>query len=189
MEEAGRRAAADPEILDPQEAARSEERAEAELPLFFRVIDTVFKTLLVVLLVVLVFAVGANVAGRYLFNFSLAWADELSRFLFIWIIFVGAALAFFRGEHISVDFLVEKLPERLALAVGILKNAIILVILVVILWGAWQVIATSPGSSALLGVPLNWINVSVPIAAALMLAMCVYRTVLDVAALARGGRG
>ncbi|MBA2692910.1 MAG: TRAP transporter small permease [Rubrobacter sp.] len=188
MEEARRRAAADPEVLDPQEAARAEERAEAELPLFFRIIDVAFKTLLVVLLVVLIFAVGANVAGRYLFNFSLAWADELSRFLFIWIIFIGAALAYFRGEHISVDFLVEKLPERLALAVAIFKNLIIFVILIVILWGAWQVIATSPGSSALLGVPLNWINVSVPIAAGLMLTMCAYQTVLDARALITGGR-
>lgn len=186
MEEARRRTAADPEALSPEEAERAEERAEAELPLFFRVVDMVFKTLLVVLLVVLIFAVGANVAGRYLFNFSLAWADELSRFLFIWIIFVGAALAYFRGEHISVDYLVEKLPNRVALAVSILKNLIIFVILIVILRGAWQVIATSPGSSALLGVPLNWINVSVPIAAGLMLTMCLYQTALEARALIAG---
>ncbi|MDQ3510019.1 MAG: TRAP transporter small permease [Actinomycetota bacterium] len=187
MEEAGRRAATDPEALSPQEAARAEERAEAELPLLFRLLDVVFKSLLVVLLFILIFAVGANVAGRYLFNFSLAWADELSRFLFIWIIFIGAALAYFRGEHISVDYLVERLPERVALAVGILKNVIIFVILVVILWGAWQVMSTAPGSSALLGVPLNWINISIPIAAGLMIMMCVYQTFLDIRALARGG--
>ncbi|TCJ13480.1 TRAP transporter small permease [Rubrobacter taiwanensis] len=185
MEEAERRVAADPEALSPEEAARQEREEEAALPPLFRWLDIGFKSLLVALFCVLILAVGANVAGRYLFGFSLAWADELARFLFIWIIFVGAALAFFRGEHISVTYLVERLPRRLAYALGIVKNLLVLVILLVILLGAWQVMTVRPGTSALLNVPLNWVNVSVPIGAGLMVLMCVYRIVLDIWALAK----
>lgn len=179
MEEARRRAGVDPEALSPEEAAQVEQEEEEALPPVFRVIDVIFKSLLVVLFVVLIFAVGANVAGRYVFNFSLAWADELSRFLFIWVIFVGAALAYFRDEHISVGLLVDRLAPRPASAVSIVKNLIILAILLVMVWGAWQVMVTAPGASALLGVPLNWINISVPLAAGMMVLMCLYRIGLD----------
>jgi TRAP-type transport system small permease protein len=176
------------EALSPERAARLEEEEERTLPAFFRYVDLVFKVLITVVLCALVFTVGANVFGRFVLNYSLPWADELSRYLFIWLIFVGAALAYFRGEHISVEFLVNKLPRRGIHALHLLRDLVVLGLLALLLRGAVPIIQATMGDrSALLGVPLWWVYLSVPVAAVLMVAMCLYSIVQDVRGLARGG--
>lgn len=146
-----------------------------ELPLPFRIGDRIFNAGLVVLMVLLLVTVGYNVFGRYVLGSSLAWADEGSRYLFIWIIFIGAALAHWRDEHIAVEFLVVKLPLAGRLALGVLKELIVLFVLGIMLWGSVRVVQTTLGASPLLGVPYNVINVSVPTAALLMVPMSLYR--------------
>ncbi|MBA2442091.1 MAG: TRAP transporter small permease [Rubrobacter sp.] len=180
MEDSKTQEAASREALTHEQAAELERREEEALPSFFRVLDIGFKALIALLLCVLVFTVGANVIGRFVFNYSLAWADELSRFIFIWLIFIGAAVAYFRGQHISVDYLVQMMPRRLARATNLLADLLVLFILGVILWGSWQVLTTFPGRSALLGVPMNLVNASVPLAAGLMTLMCLYRIANDI---------
>lgn len=165
----------DPEALTLEEQRAAERRAHAALPLAFRIIDGVFNVLLGALLILLVGVVGANVAGRYLGFWSLPWADELARFTFVWVIFVGAALAHFRKEHIAVGYVVAKFSPGVVRAIGLVRETITLGVLAVILWGAWNVFATSPGRSALLGIPISWLNFSVPLAATLMVLMSVYR--------------
>lgn len=148
-----------------------------DLPLPFRIGDQVFNVLLVVLLMFLVATVGYNVYGRYVLGRSLAWADEGARFLFIWLIFIGAALAYWRDEHIAVEFFVVKLPHAGRVAVAALKELVTLVVLGVMLWGSVRVVQTTLGASPLLRLPYNVVNVSVPLAAALMVPMSLYRLV------------
>jgi TRAP-type C4-dicarboxylate transport system permease small subunit len=40
---------------------------------------------------------------RYVFNSPVAWIEEISRYLFVWIVFLGSAVAFRSGTHIKVD--------------------------------------------------------------------------------------
>ena len=42
---------------------------------------------------------------RYLFNFSFAWAEELVRYVMIWMVMIGAALVQAKNDHIRIDFL------------------------------------------------------------------------------------
>lgn len=179
---------ADPESLSPEQAAQLEEEQERRLPGLFRPLDAIFKVLIAVMLCVLVITVGANVTGRFVFNYSLAWADELSRYVFIWVIFIGAALAYFRDEHIAVDLLVKRLGPRPAAALNLLRDLLVLAVLLVLLWGSVGVMTTFAQTSAILGVPLRLVNVSVPIAAALMTLMCGYKIANDLRLLAGGGR-
>ena len=51
--------------------------------------------------------VATNVVGRYFFDHSLAWAEEVSSFLMIWVTFLGAGLALREGRHVAIDFLQE----------------------------------------------------------------------------------
>jgi TRAP-type C4-dicarboxylate transport system permease small subunit len=148
-------------------AAEEQERRE-DLPRVFLWVDTVLKAVMVALLVVLIIAVGVNVFGRFVLNQSLAGTDELSRFLFIWVIFLGAALAHLHREHIAVTLFVERMPQGLQRAAVVLQELVILTVVVALLLSARQVIAISPGSSPLLDVPLTWINASVPFAAVVM---------------------
>src|ERR1700687_538147 len=77
------------------------------------------------------------VFSRYALNYSLVWAEELGRYLFVWIVCIGAAIAVRRGAHVSVDFLVATLPRRVqAVLAFITELGICLFLLVIIVYGA-----------------------------------------------------
>lgn len=54
--------------------------------------------------------VFANVALRYLTNESIPWADEVARYLMIWMTFLGAGLVLRHGGHVAITNLQEGLP-------------------------------------------------------------------------------
>ena len=49
------------------------------------------------------------VVCRYAFNNSLVWSEELTRYLFIWIVFLGAAVGVRRRAHIAIDVFMGRL--------------------------------------------------------------------------------
>ena len=81
-----------------------------------------------------ILVVGAGVFWRYVLGDPLVWTVELSRILFTWMIFLGAALAVKEGTHIRVDLFTDRLPARLkrCLAVGVF--ALMAVFLGVMVW-------------------------------------------------------
>lgn len=56
----------------------------------------------------------ANVILRYVFHSGLSWAEELIRYLMIWITFIGGSVCVRRGAHIRMDFLMTMLSPRVA---------------------------------------------------------------------------
>lgn len=50
---------------------------------------------------------------RYVLNDSVAWTEEIARYLLIWLTFVGATISFRRGTHIGVEVLHQFLPAKL----------------------------------------------------------------------------
>lgn len=144
-------------------------------PLIFRRLTFVMEQLIAALLVALIVSVSANVVGRSLLNHSLPWADELARMLFIWLIFVGAAAAFLRFEHIAVDILVRRLKPRAAYGLYLLQQLIIASLMAVMVWGALNVIVKASGRTAILDVPWGLINASVLFCALVILAAALWR--------------
>ena len=61
------------------------------------------------LIVLLIFT---QVLFRYLLNNSLNWTEELAKYLFVWMTFIGSASAFKDHIHIGVDFFVDLLPSQ-----------------------------------------------------------------------------
>lgn len=66
--------------------------------------------LITVLLPVMCAIVLFATFGRYTKWYSTPWAEELSRYIFIWIVFLGTVIGVKRHAHYNVDVLVEKLP-------------------------------------------------------------------------------
>jgi len=87
-------------------------------------------------------AVLVQVTGRYVFNYSIAWAAESAIFAQVWMIMLAAGLAMRANLHVSVDALTNILP------VPILRFLIV-VIAVPCLWFLWQAIV---GSLALIDI-------------------------------------
>jgi TRAP-type C4-dicarboxylate transport system permease small subunit len=58
-------------------------------------------------------SVSVQVIARYVFNHAFGWGEEFPIFIFLWVSFLAAAVAYRDGDHLSVDFIVEKYPPKL----------------------------------------------------------------------------
>ncbi|MCR5346486.1 MAG: TRAP transporter small permease [Fretibacterium sp.] len=56
-----------------------------------------------------------NVVLRYAFSASTSWAEELIRYLMIWITFIGGCVCVRRGAHIRMDFIMTMMPRQVGL--------------------------------------------------------------------------
>ena len=73
---------------------------------FFKLLEV----LVVVFMIAMVVMVFGNVVLRYGFNSGISVSDEMSRYCFIWLTYVGAMVAMREGGHLGVDTLVKHLP-------------------------------------------------------------------------------
>jgi len=89
---------------------------------------------------VMAVAVFINVVLRYGFGSGVAASEELSRLLFVWMVFIGATAAYPAGEHMAFTSLVATLQQRpVALAVmTALIRVLVLLACGLTAWGAWQ---------------------------------------------------
>ncbi|HEX7892189.1 MAG TPA: TRAP transporter small permease subunit [Ramlibacter sp.] len=89
---------------------------------------------------VMALAVFVNVVLRYGFGSGIAASEELSRLLFVWMVFIGATAAYPAGEHMAFTSLVAMLKDRPgALAVMTVVIRLLVILACVLLgWGAWQ---------------------------------------------------
>ena len=76
--------------------------------------------------------VFVNVITRYVFNFSIIWAEEVSQYLMIWIAYLGAGLALREGRHVAVEMLQDRLPTALGRRLRIAVGGLVLIFLGVV---------------------------------------------------------
>ncbi|MFU0831469.1 MAG: hypothetical protein ACFWUC_00780 [Oscillospiraceae bacterium] len=68
--------------------------------------NAVMITTILVMLVVLF----AQVLMRYVFNSPLVWSEEVARYLFVYLTFIGISFGISKGTHIRMEFLINKFP-------------------------------------------------------------------------------
>ena len=103
------------------------------------------------LMVVLVFG---NVVLRYLFDSGITVSEELSRWIFIWVTFLGAIVAMREHAHLGTDALVSRLPRAGKVACLVSGYVLMIGTCVLLLSGSieqtqinWNVSAPSSGAS------------------------------------------
>ena len=77
--------------------------------------------LIALLLAVMVVLVFGNVVLRYVFNSGITVSEEMARWLFVWLTFLGAIVAIKEHGHLGTDMLVSRLPvggKKFCLVVG-----------------------------------------------------------------------
>jgi TRAP-type C4-dicarboxylate transport system permease small subunit len=88
------------------------------------------------LFLMMVFILG-NVILRYFFNSGLTWAEELSRFLFVWIVFIGAIGAMKDNKHLGFSSVVKQMPLAVKKLFVVISNIVMLWVLYLLLTGTW----------------------------------------------------
>ncbi|MDN4524233.1 TRAP transporter small permease [Fictibacillus fluitans] len=102
--------------------------------------------------------VFGNVVLRYAFNSGITWSEEMSRFLFVWMVFFGAIAALKDKMHLGVDLVVNLLPKTLKRIVFVISNLCVLFILWLLLDGSWKMTVLNMDSIApATGISLSWV--------------------------------
>ncbi|WP_326537017.1 TRAP transporter small permease [Pseudorhodoferax sp.] len=123
--------------------------------------DRLFKCIeavLAALLLGMVLMVFGNVLLRYAFNSGIQVSEELSRFFFIWLTFIGAIIAMREGAHLGMDNFVSKLSRRGKLISLALCQGMILLCCAMLFRGTWvqhEINATT--SAPVTGLSMIWV--------------------------------
>ena len=91
---------------------------------------------LCVILVAIVAITFAQVVFRYVLLASLAWSEELTRFLLMWLAALSAAYAFKVRSHFALTFVVDRFDERIQRWIAASVTAIVSLFLIVFAWEA-----------------------------------------------------
>ena len=99
-------------------------------------------------LAVMAIAVFINVVLRYGFGSGIPASEELSRLLFVWMVFIGATAAYPAGEHMAFTALVGALRDRpkAFMAMTLLIRLLVILGCGLIAWGAFQQVRVGLGS-------------------------------------------
>ena len=89
------------------------------------------------LMVILVFG---NVVLRYGFNSGIVFSEEVSRFLFVWMVFLGSVLMLKDNGHLGVHTLTKKMPLAGKKVCKFLSDLITLGCCVLLTIGGWKVV-------------------------------------------------
>ncbi len=123
--------------------------------------------LILLQMVVLVFG---NVVGRYFFSRAITWADEMARYSFVWLTFIGTALGVHRGAHIGMDILTANVSERARVVLRIVSLMLILFFLVAwVRWGTDMAQRNRRFIASATGIPLSYVYGIAPAMAAVMI--------------------
>lgn len=110
-----------------------------------------------------------SVFMRYVLNFSLTWAEELARYMFVWLVYLGTALCVRRRKHIVMDILITSLKPRARKWFSLLNNAIMLAFVLVLANQGFKMMPIlSSQMSTALQIPMSFIYGAVPVGAVLM---------------------
>ena len=99
-------------------------------------IDWVAALLVILIMAGMVVVVSTQVFLRYVLNLSLDWAEEISRLLFVWSIFLAIPLGIKSGSHLSVVLLTERLPPGLRTRLFRTMSALAMALMAVVAWQA-----------------------------------------------------
>ena len=112
-----------------------------------------FTGILTGLMVVFVFL---NVVLRTFFNSGLTWSEELSRYLFVYVTYIGAISAMRVNGHLGVDTLISRMKPKVQMTMYVVSQILIAVIMGILIHGSYKmVLQNTESKTAALGIPYS----------------------------------
>ena len=132
-------------------------------------IDRAMVGMVFLIVAAMVIVTTLQVVFRVAFN-ALTWSEELSRYLLVWGTFFGATLAYKRGNHIAVTFIIDFFPTRLRVWFNVFTYLLSLAFFVIVAQQGlnmitMQVFQVSPA----LQMPMRYVYWSIPLSCGIMI--------------------
>ncbi len=135
-------------------------------------IEAIAATLIVAEIVILFM----GVVSRYFLHLPLVWTDEVASLLFLWLVSLGAVVAFRHGEHMRMTALVAKASPKLRAFLDTVAIAAALAFLLLNLWPAYEhVLEEAAVTTPALDISAAWRAAALPVGLGLMALMSLLR--------------
>ena len=159
--------------------------------------DNLEEYLLAAGLSIMVLVVAAQILCRYFFDLPLDWSEEVARFTFVWLIYLGASMAIKKRRHLKIDAGLFLFPKKLRPWIELLGKLLFMVFAGILFYDSlqhWQRVTwIRPQTSPALMLSMGYAYGAIPFSFGLMLVRLVQdclrffknREYLDVDVLAR----
>ncbi|UUZ66480.1 TRAP transporter small permease (plasmid) [Polaromonas sp. P1-6] len=116
------------------------------------------EALMALALAIMVVLVLGNVILRYGFNSGIAASEDITRFLFIWMTFIGAIIGVKEKAHLGMDAVIQLLPRKGKLVFAFISHLLMFATVGLLLVGSWQMMVLNTDVLAMGAVeyPLSW---------------------------------
>ena len=149
-----------------------------------KIIDTLTTTAAVVGGVftgIMTLIVGYAVVGRYIFNRPIGWSEEISEYLMVWAVFLGAAYTLKKNSHIGVDILTSRLKPETKRIFLLFQYLVGIIFFSILLYNGIEMVALSlkmDSRSMAIEFPLFVAHLSVPTGSAILILQCFQKILL-----------
>ena len=118
---------------------------------------------------VLLLVLFLQVFTRYVLDDPLSWTEEVARYLYVYIVFLGASAAISDRSHVGIDYFARLLPVPVQWALSVAVNLLVLGALALLAyWGLRAAARQWDMPLVVLDIPYTWVYVVVPFTAVLM---------------------
>lgn len=133
--------------------------------LIYRIMDTLRNILIVVFFSTIIVACFADVAFRYApWIKSLGWAEEILRYLNVWIILLGASVATKRKAHLSMQYFLHRFFPKNKTMINQIVHVIILIFLtIMIIFGTQKTIQNIQQQVQAFPITIAWFYLAIPV--------------------------
>ncbi|HLS66852.1 MAG TPA: TRAP transporter small permease [Pseudogracilibacillus sp.] len=127
-------------------------------------------TLSVVLMATMLISVSLQVISRYIFGNPFTWTEELARYSFVWVTFIGMTIGVKKGSHIALDVLQRVLKGRSKFILQLINYGLLILFSIALMISGWHLYElglrqTSPS----LTLPMNLVYSIIPLSGLLMI--------------------
>ncbi|NNE52788.1 MAG: TRAP transporter small permease [Sulfitobacter sp.] len=145
--------------------------------------------LLLVFYVMLVITMAIEVLRREIFAFSSIWGEEIVRYSFIYLAWIGAAAAVKERAHIRIDVIMHYLGPRPKALLYIFGDLIMFGVAIIALYWSWETVHVSAKFGSVtdgLRISKVWFLMAVPVGFALMIVRLIQSLLHDFRSLRDG---
>ena len=107
-----------------------------------KIYDSLEAFVLVLALAFSTLLIFVQVIFRYVLNDSITWSEELARYIFIWMIWLGTSVSMKQKEHIRMDMLMNAVHSKGKLVLDLVSGIIMLAFCIFLVKYGWDLVAS-----------------------------------------------
>ena len=138
--------------------------------MFLRVLSRLIEIAIIIGAAFIVTIVTTEVVLRYVFKHSLIFTEELARYLMVWIVFLGSALAIRDEAHIRINVLVKRLNPKLKKVAHLFAHGLVMLFLVIVAIEGFRILPAQLRQMCItIDISMFYFYLAIPVGAVLMI--------------------